>query len=144
VRIQQQFGKGGVAYVLRAGLTTSACHVAANWVQQSGGVKRKTTGGEIDSGHSTACLKARLLAGAGQTGRYALTIFIANEQGYVQILVSVTTTARYGCKLLGSGAVEAVAAALASVFSITLAGRGVMTSSLWRRHSAKCHGVYSF
>jgi 2-isopropylmalate synthase len=120
VRINSQSGKGGVAYVLERDYNISL----PRWLQIefSKVVQREAegNGGEIDSVSIHRLFEARYLAVPAD---WALRTYDLhrNEQGVRADLVIGSENSPVTLQGYGSGAVEAVAAALVQRFSITLA-----------------------
>jgi 2-isopropylmalate synthase len=120
VRINSQSGKGGVAYVLERDYNISL----PRWLQIefSKVVQREAenNGGEIDSVSIHRLFEARYLAVPAD---WALRTYDLhrNEQGVRADLVIGNENSPVTLQGYGSGAVEAVAAALAQRFSIILA-----------------------
>jgi len=120
VRINSQSGKGGVAYVLERDYNISL----PRWLQIefSKVVQREAenNGGEIDSVSIHRLFEARYLAVPVD---WALRTYDLhrNEQGVRADLVIGNESSPVTLQGYGFGAVEAVAAALAQRFSITLA-----------------------
>jgi 2-isopropylmalate synthase len=120
VRINSQSGKGGVAYVLERDYNISL----PRWLQIefSKVVQREAenNGGEIDSVSIHRLFEARYLAVPADWVLRTYDLH-RNEEGVRADLVIGNESSPVTLQGYGSGAVEAVAAALAKRFAITLA-----------------------